>query len=67
MRTTLDLDQNLLRQASRLGRLRTTTELIHASLKLFIQRKRLEGLTALGGKGRLKVSKKRLAQMRSDV
>lgn len=55
MRTTLDLDEGLMQEAMRVGRLRTKTELIHRALEAFIQRKRLEGLLALGGKGRLKL------------
>ncbi len=66
MRTTLDLNDDLMKEAMRLGRLPTKTKLIHASLEAFIQRKRLEGLMALGGKGRLKLTQRELRRMRRD-
>ena len=64
MRTTLDLDEALVQEAMRLGRLRTKTELIHASLDAFIRRKRLEGLMEMGGRTPLKMTRTRLARMR---
>ncbi len=66
MRTTLDLDEDLVQKAMHVGRLRTKTELIHRALETFIRRKRLEGLMALGGKGRLKLTARQLRRMRRD-
>ena len=67
MRTTLDLDEKLMQEAMRLGHLRTKTELIHASLETFIQRKWIEGLIALGGKLPLKLTHRQLHRMRRDA
>ncbi|MCC6320071.1 MAG: type II toxin-antitoxin system VapB family antitoxin [Phycisphaerales bacterium] len=49
MRTTLDLDSNLFAQASRITGLREKTAVIHAGLRLIIERDAARQLIALGG------------------
>jgi len=64
MRTTLDLNEHLVKEGLRWGRMRTKTELIHASLDAFIRRKKLEKLTALAGSGATTLTQKELRRMR---
>ena len=66
MRTTLDLDEKLIRKAMAMGHMRTKTELIHASLEVFIDRKRIEGLVAMGGRTPLNLTRSQLRRMRDD-
>jgi hypothetical protein len=66
MRTTLDLDEKLIRKAMAMGHMRTKTELIHASLEAFIHRKRIEGLVAMGGQTPLNLTRRQLRHMRED-
>jgi hypothetical protein len=67
MRTTLDLDENLIRKAMAMGHMRTKTQLIHASLEAFVERKRIEGLMAMGGQTPLKLTRSQLRRMREDA
>ena len=66
MRTTLDLDEKLIHKAMAMGRMRTKTQLIHASLEAFIHQKRIEGLIAMGGRTPLHLSLRQLRRMRED-
>ena len=67
MRTTLDLNEKLIRKAMELGSPRTKTELIHASLEIYIQSKRLERLIARGGRTPLRLTLRQLRRMRRDA
>ena len=49
MRTTLNLDADLLREAERLTGLRAKTEVIHEGLRALIARESARRLAALGG------------------
>jgi Arc/MetJ family transcription regulator len=49
MRTTLHLDEELLREAARLSGLRRKTDLVHAGLEALIARESARRLAALGG------------------
>jgi len=50
MRTTLDLDETLVKELLAVTRARTKTEAIHQAISEFLRRKKLEGLKALSGK-----------------
>jgi Arc/MetJ family transcription regulator len=49
MRTTLNLNEDLLREAARLTRIGEKTALIHAGLEALIARESARRLAALGG------------------
>ncbi len=66
MRTTLDLNEQLIRKAMSMGHLRTKTDLIHASLEAFIKQKRIEGLLAMGGHTPLNLTLRHLKSMIRD-
>jgi Arc/MetJ family transcription regulator len=67
MRTTLDLDEKLIRKAMTMGHMHTKTELIHASLEAFIDRKRIDGLISMGGRTPLNLTRRQLRRMREDA
>jgi Arc/MetJ family transcription regulator len=50
MRTTLNLDDDLIREAARLTGLRVKTDVIHEGLRALIIRESARRLAALGGK-----------------
>jgi Arc/MetJ family transcription regulator len=50
MRTTLNLDDDLIREAGRLTGLRAKTDVIHEGLRALIVRESTRRLAALGGK-----------------
>lgn len=50
MRTTLDLDEGLVKELVRVTRAKTKTKAIHIAISEFLRRKRIEGLLALEGK-----------------
>ena len=49
MRTTLNLDEDLLREAQRLSGLKEKTSVLHAGLEALIARESARRLAALGG------------------
>ena len=49
MRTTLDIDEHLLREAARLTRIQEHTTLVRRGLEALIEREGARGLAALGG------------------
>ena len=53
MRTTMSLDDALIKELMEVTGARTRTEAIHLAISEFIRRKKLEGLKALSGKIRL--------------
>lgn len=50
MRSTIDINEHLLREAIRLTGARTKKELIHISLRELVKKKRIERLVAKMGK-----------------
>ena len=50
MRTTLNLDDDLIREAGRLTGIRAKTDVIHEGLRALITRESARRLAALGGK-----------------
>lgn len=50
MRTTLSLDDRLIKELMEVTGAKTKTEAIHLAISEFIRRKKLEGLKALSGK-----------------
>jgi len=52
MRTTLNIDDDLLREARRLSKLKEKTALVHAGLAALIARESASRLAALGGSER---------------
>jgi Arc/MetJ family transcription regulator len=66
MRTTLDLDEHLLKKAIELSHLHTKTAVIHASLEALIQKKRLESLISRGGRTPLHLTLRDLHRLRKD-
>jgi Arc/MetJ family transcription regulator len=50
MRTTLNLDDSLIREAGRLTGLRAKTDVIHEGLRALITRESARRLAAIGGK-----------------
>lgn len=50
MRTTMSLDDVLIKELMEVTGARTRTEAIHLAISEFIRRKKLEGLKALSGK-----------------
>jgi hypothetical protein len=53
MRTTMSLDDGLIKELMDVTGARTKTEAIHLAISEFIRRKKLEGLKALSGKIRV--------------
>ena len=53
MRTTMRLDDKLIKELMAVTGARTKTEAIHLAISEFIRRKKLEGLKALSGKIRI--------------
>ena len=54
MRTNIDLDDNLVREAFKLTGARTKRELVHLALGDLVRRLRKRNLTALGGQIRFR-------------
>jgi Arc/MetJ family transcription regulator len=50
MRTTLNLDEDLLREAQRLSGLKEKTAVLHAGLEALVARESARRLAALGGR-----------------
>ncbi len=50
MRTTLNLDDDLIKDLMAVTEAKTKTEAIHQAIASFLRRKRIEGLLALEGK-----------------
>ncbi len=53
MRTTLDLDESLVKELMEATKAKTKTEAIHLAIRELIRRRKLERLKALSGKLRL--------------
>jgi Arc/MetJ family transcription regulator len=66
MRSTIDIDKELLEEAKALTGARTKKELIDLSLRELIRGKRREHLAALFGSGVLAISPDEIEKMRED-
>ncbi len=50
MRTTMSLDEGLIKELMAVTKAKTKTEAIHLAISEFVRRKKIEGLLALEGK-----------------
>ena len=66
MRTTVDIDTDLLQEAMRLCDVRTKKEVIHRSLTELIHRRRIEELKAMAGTMDLDLDAESLDRLRAD-
>ncbi len=66
MRTTLDIDDKLLKRARALTDAKTKKELIHRSLEAFIRQQKTGRLISKLGRLPLRLTPKRLAKLRAD-
>ena len=66
MRTTLEIDDRLMKQALALTNAKTKKELIHRSLEALIRQKRIERLLGKLGRFPLHLTPKGLVKLRAD-
>ncbi len=65
MRTTLDIQENLLKEVMDLSHVPTKKEAVNLSLEAFIRQKRIERLTRRLGTGEVQLTHQDLKTMRS--
>ncbi|MEK7767150.1 MAG: type II toxin-antitoxin system VapB family antitoxin [bacterium] len=65
MRTTIDINESLLREAERLTSIHTKRSLVERALQELIRQERLQRLGAMLGKTRLNLSARSLQRMRA--
>lgn len=66
MRTTLEIDEKLLKQAQVLTKAKTKKEVVHRSLEALIRQQRIERLLGKLGHFPLNLTPRRLAKLRAD-
>ena len=66
MRTTVDIDPDLLAEAMRLCEARTKKEVIHTSLAELVRRRRIDELKAMAGTLDLDLDPERLECLRAE-
>ena len=66
MRTTLEIDDKLLKQAQVLTKAKTKKEVIHRSLEALIRQQRIERLLGKLGRFPLELTSSRLTKLRTD-
>ena len=66
MRTTMDIDEILLRKAMGLARLKTKRETVERGLNELIRAAHIERLLARRGKGDVRLTLRELSRMRRD-
>jgi len=66
MRTTLDIDTELLAEVMRLGSARTKKEAVAMSLAEFVRRRKIEELIAMAGTMDLDMDLEELERLRGD-
>ena len=66
MRTTLEIDEKLMKQALALTNARTKKELIHRSLEALIRQRRIDRLLGKLGRFPLELTSSRLTKLRTD-
>lgn len=59
MRTTLDLDEDLVRELLKTTKTRTKTEAIHLAISELIRRRKLDALKSLSGRVRIDVDRRK--------
>lgn len=65
MRTTIDINDDLLKEVMSLSHVQTKKEAVEISFQSFIKQKRIERLTKRLGSGILSLNQKDLKEMRS--
>ena len=66
MRTTLDLDEDLIQELLKTTKARTKTEAIHLAISELIRREKLEKLKSLSGKVRIGLDLKKTEKIELD-
>jgi len=66
MRTTLEIDDRLMKRALALTKAKTKRELIHRSLEALIRQQRIERLLGKLGRFPLDLTPRRLTKLRAD-
>jgi len=66
MRTTLEIDDRLMKRAMALTKAKTKKELIHRSLEALIRQQRIERLLGRLGRFPLSLTPRKLAKLRGD-
>jgi Arc/MetJ family transcription regulator len=66
MRSTIDINEELLKEAMKLTSAKTKKELINQSLEEIIRRRRIEDLAGKLGHFDLKLTKKQLEKLRNN-
>ena len=66
MRTLVDIDENILKEAMRLTNARTKKEVVNLSLRELVRRKKVESLKSRLGKVDLDLDHRTLERMRQD-
>ena len=66
MRTTIDINDDLLREAERLTSIRMKRKLVHTALEELIRQARLRRLAGMLGSTRLSIDQRSLRRMRQD-
>jgi Arc/MetJ family transcription regulator len=66
MRTTLEIDDRLMKRALALTKAKTKRELIHRSLEALIRQQRIERLLGKLGRFPLELTPRRLTKLRAD-
>jgi Arc/MetJ family transcription regulator len=66
MRTTIDINEKLLREARRLMSIRTKRKLVDTALRELVRQARLKQLSGMLGTTRLNLTQRSLHRMRSD-
>ena len=66
MRTTMEIDDKLMKRALALTKAKTKRELIHRSLEALIRQQRIERLLGKLGRFPLELTPRRLTKLRAD-
>jgi len=66
MRTTIDINEELLREAERLTSIRMKRKLVDTALQELVRQARLKQLAGMLGTTRLNLTQRSLRRMRSD-
>ncbi len=66
MRSTIDIDETLLKEAGSLTQTKTKKELVNLSLRELIRKKRREHLASLFGSAAVDISQDDVEKMRED-
>ncbi|MEA3442829.1 MAG: type II toxin-antitoxin system VapB family antitoxin [Chloroflexota bacterium] len=66
MRSTIDIDETLLKEAGRLTQVKTKKDLVNLSLRELIRKKRREHLASLFGSAAVDITLEDVERMRED-